>query len=298
MAGWNEILKELRKAKGLLDEKRHKYISQLHELTGRNVVAYYSGWLQKPHLSSNNFSIQDSDKNSFMAAFKGLDFDKGLDLVVHTPGGDIAATESIINYLRSKFGNDIRVIVPQLAMSGGTLIACSSKKILMGNHSSLGPVDPQMNGLPAHGVVEEFERAKDEINSEGQSAALVWQTILNKYPPTFLGECEKAIDWSEEILENSLREVMFEGDDDVDEKVERIVNELSDHVVTKSHSRHLSAMDCKEMGLKVDMIEEDQELQDAVLSVHHVMVHNLSPEDIVKITANHNDQAYIQKKSG
>jgi ClpP class serine protease len=53
-----------------------------------------------------------------MAAFAGLDFNKGLDLVLHTPGGDVAATESIIEYIHSKFGRDVRVIVPQISMPG------------------------------------------------------------------------------------------------------------------------------------------------------------------------------------
>lgn len=52
--------------------------------------------------------------NAFMNAVYQLDKDKGLDLILHTPGGDLAATESIVNYLHSVFGTDIRAIVPQL----------------------------------------------------------------------------------------------------------------------------------------------------------------------------------------
>ena len=50
-----------------------------------------------------------------MTCIHGMDCSKGLDLVLHTPGGSPAAAEAIVNYLRAKFGNDIRVIVPQLA---------------------------------------------------------------------------------------------------------------------------------------------------------------------------------------
>lgn len=79
----------------------------------------------------------------------GLNFEKGLDLILHTPGGDVAATESIIEYLNDVFEGDIRAIVPQIAMSGGTMVACSCNEILMGKQSSLGPVDPQLRGFPA-----------------------------------------------------------------------------------------------------------------------------------------------------
>ncbi|WP_337461520.1 hypothetical protein [Jutongia sp.] len=77
-----------------------------------------------------------------MTCIHGMDCSKGLDLVLHTPGDSPAAAEAIVNYLRAKFGNDIRVIVPQLAMSAGTMIACSAKQIIMGKQSSLGPIDP------------------------------------------------------------------------------------------------------------------------------------------------------------
>ena len=63
--------------------------------------------------------ISDADKNGFMSVFHKLDRTKGLDLILHTPGGDMAATESIVDYLGSMFGKDIRAIIPQLAMSGG-----------------------------------------------------------------------------------------------------------------------------------------------------------------------------------
>ena len=50
---------------------------------------------------------------------------------------DPAAAEAIVNYLRLKFDYDIRVIVPQLAMSAGTMIACAAKEIIIGKQSSL-----------------------------------------------------------------------------------------------------------------------------------------------------------------
>ena len=82
-----------------------------------------------------------------MNAVYGLDRSKGLDLILHTPGGDLAATESIVTYLKKMFNNDIRAIIPQISMSAGTMIAMSCKEIIMGEQSSLGPIDPQMGGV-------------------------------------------------------------------------------------------------------------------------------------------------------
>ena len=155
MPNWGDLLKEINQLGGPHDVLRRKYIANLSELTGRNVICYYSGWLQKPEMG-NATAVNDNDKNGLMTTINGLDVSKGLDLVLHTPGGDTAATESIVDYLWQKFQGDIRCFVPQMAMSAGTMIACSCKEIWMGRQSSLGPVDPQFNGIPAHGVLEEF----------------------------------------------------------------------------------------------------------------------------------------------
>ena len=83
-----------------------------------------------------------------MSTVYKMDKTKGLDLFLHTPGGDATAVESIVKYLQCVFGKNIIAIVPQMAMSAGTMLACSCKKIIMGKHSSLGPIDPQYGGIP------------------------------------------------------------------------------------------------------------------------------------------------------
>lgn len=102
--------------------------------------------------------MSDNDVNGLMNAICGVDRSRGLDLVLHTPGGDLAAIEAIVSYLRDCFGNDICAIVPQLAMSAGTMMACSCKEIVMGRQSSLDPTGPQYNGVVAGGVIRNFSR--------------------------------------------------------------------------------------------------------------------------------------------
>jgi len=170
MPNWHQINEELKKSGSTFDLIRRKYLSRLSKHTGRNTIIYYSGWLQKNNVPG--LEVNDADKNGLMTVIHNLDRTKGLDLILHTPGGQTAATESIVDYIHSMFGNDVRAIVPQLAMSAGTMIACSCKEIIMGKQSSLGPIDPQFNGIPAHGVVEEFKRAYTEIKADGVYAAL------------------------------------------------------------------------------------------------------------------------------
>ena len=150
-------------------------------------------------------SINDRDLNGFMTVIHDMDKTKGLDLILHSPGGEVAATEAIGNYLIKIFGNDIRVFVPQISMSGGTMLACIGKEIYMGKHSSIGPIDPQYAGVPAYGVIQEFEQAKKEITSDPKTIPF-WQPIIGKYPPTFIGQCYKAIELSSDVVEKWLKD--------------------------------------------------------------------------------------------
>ncbi|HPA44852.1 MAG TPA: S49 family peptidase, partial [bacterium] len=97
MPDWNELLNEIIAAGSVHDVIRRKYLLQLHQLTNRNVIIYYSGWLQKRNLEG--VEVNDADKNGFMTVVHQLDRGKGLDLLLHTPGGETAATESLVHYL-------------------------------------------------------------------------------------------------------------------------------------------------------------------------------------------------------
>ena len=308
MPNWHEIGQELGISGSTFDIVRRRYLKKLSDYTQRNTIIYYSGWLQKNGI--NGIEINDSDKNGFMTAIDGLDRDRGLDLILHTPGGDIAATESIVDYIHNMFGTDIRAIIPQLAMSAGTMIACAAKEIIMGKQSSLGPIDPQYFGMSAHGILEEFNRAYTEIQdaynlslsnpddtklaSDVQAKLAVWQPIIAKYNPTLIGECEKALDWSKSMVQEWLSNNMFQAVENREHIIENILNELEDHSISKSHGRHLSKAKCKNIGLNIVDLEADAQLQDLVLSVHHASVHTLTGTNAIKIIENQNGIASIQ----
>lgn len=290
MPNWGQVLKEMAATTQPLDAVRRRYLASLAEKRGRNVIAYYSGWLQKPGLYQT--SINDDDKNGFMAVIHGLDREKGLDLILHTPGGDMAATESLIDYLHRMFNGDVVAVIPQIAMSAGTMIACSCRKIIMGKQSNIGPIDPQLNGVPAYGVIKEFEDAIEEIQ-KNPSALPVWQMIIGKYHPTFLGECRKAINLSNEIVRTRLETVMFAGDVSASNKAQRVVDFLNEHENTKIHARHIDIEKAVTCGLKIKRLEDDNDLQDAVLTVHHCYMHTFANSQAIKITENQKGNAVV-----
>ena len=310
MPNWTEVLQELQKesvahqqaaarsnqlAGAVVDTVRRRYLKLLHEKTGRHTIAYYSGFLSKPNVDGSD--INDEDKNGFMMAVHGLSSiqrAQGLDLILHTPGGNIAATESLVDYLRRMFARNIRVIVPQIAMSAGTMLACSASSIVMAKHANLGPIDPHFGRTPAYGVIEEFKKAKREIKKDN-SNAYVWQPILAQYPPAFLGQCQNAILWSNAFVREQLSSVMFHDEPDADSKAKHIVRKLSSFVGNRTHNRHIHFDELQKMGLKVALVEDDQTLQDLVLTVHHCYMHTLMNTGAYKIIENQTGAALVKQ---
>lgn len=299
MPNWGEVLNEIQGTRidNPLDMIRRKYLATMHEYTGRNIIAYYSGFLQKPNEA---ISIDDNDKNAFMQTVYGLDKSKGLDLILHTPGGNTAATESIVAYLHAIFGNNIRAFIPQIAMSAGTMIALSCKEIVMGKQSNIGPIDPQFGGMSCAGVIEEFQNAVNDIKANPVSAQL-WQVIISKYHPTFLGDCQKAIDWSEKMVSEWLCANMLSSRENPADDAKRILDKLGSHKETFTHAKHIHIDECKELGLCVIPLEELEkrevdgckDLQDCVLTIHHTYMHTFSISNAVKIVENHEGNAMI-----
>lgn len=276
MPNWSEVLKEIQHVStvGPLDLVRRKYIAQLSTYTKRNVIIYYSGWLQRTSTPLQSM-IFDGDINSFMCCINGLDRTLGLDLVLHTPGGITVATESIVNYLKKMFDSNIRCFIPQLAMSGGTMIACACKEIYMGKQSSIGPIDPQFGNMAAFGVIDELSYAKQDIQKHPETIP-IWQAIYSKIPPGFIIECQQAIDHSESLVMEWLTKGMFKNRRNKKALAQGVVSFLNNHKHTKSHGRHINCEQAKKLGLKIRQLESDQTLQDLVLTLHHACMHTFS----------------------
>ena len=142
------------------------------------------------------------------------------------------------------------------------------------------------------GIRDEFRRASDEIKGDKDKIP-VWQPILAKYSPTLIGQCERAIKWSTEIATESLLTGMFEKDLEKESIVKGIVDELTDNDRTKSHNRQFSAQKCDDLKLKITMIEDDPDLQDLVLSVHHSTILTITSTAAVKIIENNEGKSHI-----
>lgn len=87
-------------------------------------------------------------------------FRPALAVVLDTTSGVVEVVERIVRVLREHY-NEVRFIIPDRAMSAGTILAMSGDDILMDYHSCLGPIDPQVERdgrlVPALSYLSQFE---------------------------------------------------------------------------------------------------------------------------------------------
>lgn len=97
--------------------------------------------------------IDLEDAQQIIPAIQSTPSTTPIDLILHTPGGMVLAAMQIARAIKAHPGK-VTVHVPVYAMSGGTLLALAADEILMEDFSVLGPIDPQIAGVPAASLVE------------------------------------------------------------------------------------------------------------------------------------------------
>ena len=283
MSSWSELQLQLLQQQDptWLDKKLKEQLSTISNRRGGAIVIFYaSAFLQKP---SDNVSITITreDINGFMNALYEAPTDKGLTLILHTPGGDPNAVESIVEYLHSKF-DYLEVIVPYLAMSGGAMISLASDLLVLGRQSQLGPIDPQFvignKTHSARAIQEGFNQARKDIEKDTKSAHL-WAPILQNMGPSLVLEADKALSYSRELVVGWLNKRMFK---DVSNEKERetAVNNIAayfnaedtpSHGKVHVHGQRVGVTKLKSLGIKLEFLEDDHVLQNDVLTAYHLM---------------------------
>lgn len=275
MASWRYVRKEYEEAVGRYEESSRKWLDEqlvesllkIGQLRGnRSVILYGSSFLQRPSTNANIIRLEDM--NGFMECLYGMDFDQGLTLLLHTPGGDPNAAEAIVNYLRSKF-NDIEVIVPTFAMSAGTMISLGTDRIVLGRQSQLGPIDPQIitpyGMVSAKAIVDRFEEARADILKNPDLADL-WTPVLASIGAAFV-EAKNALKYAERMVAQWLDQWMLR-DQGQGNTIAKYFSDSSRH---GSHGRRIDRDHACDLGLVVESLEKSQTLQEAVLRTYHLM---------------------------
>lgn len=176
--------------------------------------------------------IDIEDSEDILRAIRTTPSDKGIMLIIHTPGGLMLAASQIALALK-RHPNKKIVVVPHYAMSGGTLIALAADEIWMDPDAVLGPVDPQIStqtgSLPAPSILKVVkEKGVEKVSDETLVLADIAEKALNQ-----------TRDLVRKLLENRLPE----------DKIELIIDKLV--MGRYTHDWPITAEELRDLGLNV-----------------------------------------------
>ena len=280
---WNQIRDEIASTSpdgnsSPYDIVRRAKVSAAEAISGIPLIIYAADFTDDGRAAqyAGGLQIDLGDKTGFLQAIS--DIAPGpLDVLVHSPGGSPAATESLVKLLRSRF-TAIRFIVPHTAKSAATMLALSGDEILLGDAAELGPIDPQLRisidqrivTVPAGAAIDQFDRIHGEVTGN-PNAMRGWLPIIRQYGPSFLQECYNAVELSQELVAEWLGRYMFSGEADADPRAKRVAAWLANHGNFKSHSRpvwmdQLLALD---NGIKIRSLRDvDEGFNAAIMAVY------------------------------
>ena len=198
--------------------------------------------------------------------------------MLRTGGGSAETTERMGSVLRKHY-SQVYFVVPDVAMSAGTILCMSGDRIYMDYASSLGPIDPQVptpdtgDYVPALGYLDKVQ----EITKKGQLAPAD-VVMLKSLDLAKLALFEQARDLSVDLLKKWLVEYKFKDwtqhrtthpgapvtDFEKSERAEQIARELADHKKWRSHGRSLDIAKLTSLRIEIDDYSDNEEIRSAV----------------------------------
>ncbi|MER3403300.1 MAG: hypothetical protein C4337_08460 [Armatimonadota bacterium] len=172
-------------------------------------------------------SVEDSEE--VLRAIRMTPPDMPIDIILHTPGGLVLASQQIARALCDHQAK-VTAFVPHYAMSGGTLIALSADEIVMDSHAVLGPIDPQVGQFPAASILKVVEQ---KPISEVEDQTLILADISRK-----------ALQQAQELVKNVLIANQMPP-----RQAEMVADKLTQGYFT--HDYPISAEEARSMGLNV-----------------------------------------------
>jgi hypothetical protein len=252
---------------------RTECYNEIERLRKRPLLVYASRFLNAPNGAQVSIDLSDIDGfTDLVSSFQDSD---SVDVLIHSPGGQPDATERIVNILRTNF-SEVHFIIPHSAYSAATMLALSGNSITIHPSATLGPIDPQLNGIPARSIKRGFEKVRDILKQEGPEALPAYIPLIEKYSLDLLEICDDTEKLSKELVSEWLCEYMFKGQRN-SEDVKETVEYFSDYDRHLLHSRPLIFKKIKDLGLNISLAEG--ELQELIWEAYLMLngFFNLTP---------------------
>lgn len=245
------------RAVNLARYRRQELIKAIEARTGRRLITY---------VADLNAAMTREDAVPLMDLLHGVDTGTDIDLLLHTPGGDVDAADKIVRILRKRVGEKgvLRVVVPDCAKSAGTLLALGAHHIVMSDSSELGPIDPQIitrdasgqrTQRPAHTYVDGYDALQKAIDDpasyEDGKDTKAEQILLSKCDPALLDLCRQAIQRSRKLAERLLKQGMLQ-----DGSYTKVAADLTnnEHWLSQ-HGAVIDYQDAINLGLSVEYLD-------------------------------------------
>ena len=195
-------------------------------------------------------------------------------VILDTPGGVVEVVERMVTVMRSRY-EDVTVIVPDRAMSAGTILALSADWIMMDDLSCLGPIDPQIEKdgklVPALSYLNQFERLNEK--SEDDELTTAEYALINKLDLGDLYQFDQARALSNELLVRWLSKYKFKNWHQTETKGSKVTDQMkkdrADEIAKllnnpnrwHSHGRAIDRDTLRnEVNLKIESLEENEKL--------------------------------------
>jgi hypothetical protein len=205
------------------------------------------------YVAGNKAPVDRIDTVGFVDMLHNIKPGDPIDLLLHTPGGDVDAAEKLITLVRSAAGEDgqLRVIVPDYAKSAGTLMALGANAIVMSDSSELGPIDPQVSSRDGNGsdmvysvltYLNAYDAARKALGETPDDLAN--RITFEKFDPTIVRKFQSVRDRARSFAENLLKR---RG-----KNFSKIASELMDIDKYQSHAQMIGWEVAAEIGLTIE----------------------------------------------
>lgn len=231
---------------------RFQCYKDIEEYRKRPLIVYASKFLDTLPNSPNSIDISDVD--GFTDLAQALQSYHEVDVLLHSPGGRPDATERIVHILRSKF-QQVHFLIPHSAYSAATMLALSGNSITLHPSATLGPIDPQLSGIPARSIKRGFEKVREIIKQEGPEALPAYIPLIEKYSIDLLELCEDSEKLSRSLASEWLLNFMLGGEPRYEKQVEEAVDFFSDYDKHLLHSRPLLISKLKPFKLNIQQAD-------------------------------------------
>lgn len=250
-------------------------IAELENLLDSDVVFFY-GQIHSNVVSAYRILIQKLQGKEKSGR-------KNLAVFLNTPGGSAETVERLSDINRY-FYEKVYFVVPDQAMSAGTVFCMSGDKIFMDYSSALGPIDPQIyiegKYVPIQGYLDKIDECLEKT-AKGELFNVVEIALLQKIDFAFWKFCEQSSAFANELVIKWLSKYMFGNSREPFEKIKNIADKLNDSGIWKSHGRYINIDTLKSLGLKIEDYTQDEKLFKAIheynnLLLNHIYFNNLT----------------------